>query len=502
MKNMTAPSGRNSPVTQNAAWKNWLILALISILSVASYLAVSAVTYRVGFPLDDSWIHQTYARNLALLGEWSFIPGQPSGGSTSPLWSAMLAIGFWLKLGPYVWAYTLGAAALWGIAVLGERTIRGLVPLYAPRFPWVGAAIALEWHLDWAAASGMETLLYTLLVTAVLVSLISGSRKFFSLGLLVGLSVWVRPDGITLLGPVILVLLLASSSRTGWLRELLNLALGFGSLFAFYLLFNLIISGSPWPNTFYAKQAEYAVYMENPFLSRFGNEALQPLIGIGIVLLAGAVLATISAIRKRSWGVLAAAAWVVGFLALYAWRLPVTYQHGRYVIPVMPIFFLLGLGGLVEFSLVQGSNIRRLVTAFWKITTALVLLVFWGRGAFAYAQDVAVIESEMVVTAKWVSQNLPSRALVAAHDIGALGYFGNHDLVDLAGLVSPDVVPFLRDENRIASYLSARHVDYLVTFPDWYPQLVKGLDRVFTTNGTFAPAFGETNMAVYRWPEP
>ncbi len=129
----------------------------------------------------------------------------------------------------------------------------------------------------------------------------------------------------------------------------------------------------------------------------------------------------------------------------------------------------------------------------------MILLIFWGQGAYAYARDVAVIESEMVDTARWVSDNVPPQALVAAHDIGALGYFGEHDLVDLAGLVSPEVIPFIRDESRIAGYLTEKQVEYLVTFPDWYPLLTADLDPIFTSGAVYAPAFGEMNMAVYRW---
>lgn len=499
---MSISSYRETHWDKRAGQKVWLILALVAAISVVGYLVASVLYYRIGFPLDDAWIHQTYARNLALHGEWAFIPGKPSGGSTAPLWSALLAVGFWLDLAPFAWAYLLGAAALWGIAVLSERMVRELVPLYSPRFPWVGAAMALEWHLVWAAASGMETLLYALLATSVLVLIMTGSQKYFSLGLLVGLSVWIRPDGITLLGPVCLVLLLNLSSWSKRLRALVNLGLGFGSLFSFYLLFNLVVSGSPWPNTFYAKQAEYAVYLKLPFVERLGSQALQSLIGVGIILLPGFVMMIVAAFRHRNWGVLAAAIWFAGFLALYAWRLPVTYQHGRYIIPAMPIFFLLGLAGLVDFSLKRGPRSQRLFPAFWKMITGVILFIFWGRGAFAYAQDVAVIDSEMVATANWVSQNVPPDALVAAHDIGALGFFGNHNLVDLAGLVSPDVIPFIRDEGRISAYLSERGVNYLVTFPDWYPHLTSGLKPVFSTGAPFAPALGEQNMAVYRWPGP
>jgi len=160
------------------------------------------------------------------------------------------------------------------------------------------------------------------------------------------------------------------------------------------------------------------------------------------------------------------------------------------------------LAGLVEFTMVRGPHWRWIISVTWRLVAGGVIVAFWLLGALHYAQDVAFIESEMVATAKWVSTNVPPNALVAAHDIGALGYFGGHDLVDLAGLVSPEVIPFLRDEDWIAAYLNGRGVTYLVTFPDWYQHLTSGLSPVFTTGAPYAPAFGEQNMGVYRWPGP
>ena len=86
---------------------------------------------------------------------------------------------------------------------------------------------------------------------------------------------------------------------------------------------------------------------------------------------------------------------------------------------------------------------------------------------------IAVINGEMVATAGWLDKNTGPEDLIAAHDIGAIGYFSERDLLDLAGLISPDVIPFIRDEARLASYLDEKCPDYLVTFPDWYPSLVK-----------------------------
>jgi len=479
-----------------------LALAGMALFSLAAYLWTSQAWFRAGFPLDDSWIHQTYARNLALRGEWAFVPGRPSGGSTAPLWTAILALGPLLHLGPLAWTWLAGGLLLWGLAVLAEGVVRCWAPGYRPRFPWVGAVFTLEWHLVWSAGSGMETLLYATLATLTLVLIASGARRAFGLGVLIGASVWARPDGVTLLGPALLAALL---SETDWMRRvraLSGLAIGFGSLFAPYLVFNLALAGSPWPGTFYAKQAEYGAYLQMPYLVRFGGEALQPLIGAGIALLPGVAIFVVSALRKRQWGRLLGLAWAVGYLGLYAWRLPVTYQHGRYVIPAMPFFFLAGAAGLVDFALRPRRGYAWIAPFFWKTVTAALLLVFWVLGGVSYARDVAVIESEMVDTARWVSTHVPEDMLVAAHDIGALGYFGGRDLVDLAGLISPEVVPFLRDEERLARYLDERQVGVLVTFPGWYPSLTRGRVPVFVTGSPYAPAMGEENMAVYYWRQP
>src|SRR5512143_3609922 len=188
------------------------ILAAVALLGAAIYLAASAITYRVGFPLDDSWIHLTYARNLAERGEWAFQRGQLSAGSTSPLWTLLLAAGFWLHLGPYIWTYLLGEVVLVALASIAECVVRKRSARYRPRIPWVGLFFVTEWHLQWAALSGMETLLQALIATAVLSFLLVGTRRYLVLGLLTGVSVWVRPDGLTLIGPVVFTILLVEGS--------------------------------------------------------------------------------------------------------------------------------------------------------------------------------------------------------------------------------------------------------------------------------------------------
>jgi hypothetical protein len=479
-----------------------LILAGAVILIVIIYLLTSHFTYDIGFPLDDSWIHQTYARNLALRSEWAFRPGIPSAGSTAPLWSALLALGFLLRLSPYIWTYLLGAVTLFALAVICEWAVRTLIDSYRPRFPWVGIFIAFEWHFAWAAMSGMETLLHGLIVTTVLVLLMTNTRRYLTLGLLTGLAAWVRPDGLTLLGPVLMAILFTEQDTHSRLTAFTRYLIGFGSLVVPYLLFNLALGGTPMPNTFYAKQAEYASWQTIPIFTRLGQMSLQLLVGPSLVLIPGIIGWLVKSVKMKMWGSLASLLWCVGYLGLYISRLPV-YQHGRYIMPAMPIFFLFGLLAFADFD--AGKLFARyhwIAQLIWRASIVMLGFAFIILGAQSYSRDVAVIESEMVVTAKWVASNLPPDALIAAHDIGALGYFDYHELIDLAGLVSPDVIPFIRDEPQLANYLNQRGANYLIAFPEFYPLLTKNAQTVFVTDSAITLTFGQKNMVVYLWKTP
>ena len=52
--------------------RQFATIALSSFLGMAIFLLASGLSGELGFPLDDSWIHATYARSLATTGEWVF----------------------------------------------------------------------------------------------------------------------------------------------------------------------------------------------------------------------------------------------------------------------------------------------------------------------------------------------------------------------------------------------------------------------------------------------
>lgn len=479
-----------------------LALGLLAALSIVIYVVVSAPSNGLGFPLDDAWIHQTYARNLALRGEWAFNPGETSAGATSPLWVVVLAPGYLLGAAPYVWTLLLGWLALWGIGLFGAAGIAALLPKFAKWSAWVGVMLVVEFHLVWAAASGMETALFAAVCLAVMVVSLAPRMKnrYWLAGLLSGGAVLLRPEGSTLLVPILLIIAISRDEQKEKIRALFQLAAGFLVIFLPYLLFNWSVSGSFWPNTFYAKQAEYASLLDQPILTRLAQQWSLPLIGPGLLLVSGFFLWLGRVVQEKNWAQLAWMAWALGLLALFAFRLPVTYQHGRYAMPAMPVLFVLGAAGMVAWLQPVGRQPawRRRLSFAWAAALTLITLAFYGLGAKAYQRDAAFINTEMVAAANWIAANTPQDSLIGAHDIGALGYFSERRVVDLAGLVSPEVIPFMHNEPRLADELYAWGADYLVTFPGLYPLLSSQAELLYETTGV-GPEQGGENMAVYRW---
>jgi hypothetical protein len=364
--------------------------------------------------------------------------------------------------------------------------------------------IAFEWHLVWAAVSGMETLLVGLLSVVIFLLLQSAYPRYSVAGILIGLGIWIRPDALLLLLPVFWIIFGSCTLENykGCLINALHLFGGLLMMFVPYLGFNLLTAGTIWPTTFFAKQAEYQVLIDLPLLTRIRSMIISPLIGVGILLLPGFLYHVYDLIRKKEWISIAPYVWVVCYFGAYALRLPVTYQHGRYLMPILPVSLTLGFMGFRKlFALTSEDWLSRIILRTWRLSIPAVLIAFWVIGARAYAKDVAIIESEMVNTARWIQANTQSGAKIAAHDIGAVGYFAHRDLLDLAGLVSPEVIPIIRDEEALEALMNRENVDYLVTFPGWYPYLISVGEKVYDTGASFSPEQGGENMTVYRWPQ-
>jgi hypothetical protein len=482
--------------------------------------AVLVIVYVVaagghGFPLDDSWIHQVYGRNLAQRGEWAFIPGQPSAASTSPLYTVLLAAGYFLNLPYLLWTHFLGVIALMITAMLGARMAAHLLPKQRHIGLVTGLALLLAWHLVWAAVSGMETMIFAMMTLALLAlawrevaddlqppTLARG----FIFGVVSGLATLTRPEGMLLAGLVGLTLLITRPRRA--IQWGVAAAFGFGLTLLPYLLFNLQVTGGLLPDTAAAKQAQVA-----PILAAFTypqrvEDMVKPLIAGGQLLLLPGILyygfMIASRVRLHRMPLFYALLllWPLALTLLYAARLPAPYQHGRYLIPTLPALIVagvVGMGGLIELGrrTVAGRVFTR---SFAGAAVAVFIYFVVVIGPREYAKDVRIVEEEMVTTAQWIDANIPPDELLAIHDIGAVGYFTPRPLLDIAGLVNPEVIPIIVNENALWAMMQAHDARYLMAFPNQVPGGDIGdehLCPVFTTGNETARAAGGENMSVY-----
>ncbi|MEM9953822.1 MAG: hypothetical protein AAF846_19590 [Chloroflexota bacterium] len=502
------------------------VLLLLSAMMVALFVFGAGAS---GFPLDDSWIHQVYGRNLALNGEWAFISGEPSAASTSPLYTVILATGYFLRIPYFLWTHLIGTLALALTAMIGTRMRRYILPESSLASWGVGIMLVSSWHLIWAAASGMETMIFGML-TLLLIYLawreIEAERSQATqavamrgaiFGIVTALTALARPEGVVLGGIAALLMLIVRPQGT-FQRVIIfgvGAAIGFGIMLSPYAWLNWQLTGSLLPNTANAKFEQHALLLELPYLLRYGRLSLAILVGGQILLIPGmiAYLWQQFSSKNRLHGLYFALPilWGLSHIAIYAARLPAAYQHGRYVLPTLPAFIFVGVMGtvwMIQQTRKQGDKsvftlLRRVSVQTLAISAVAVTLAFVSIGLDAYRNDVAVINTEMIASAEYIRENIPHDELMAIHDIGAVGYFAPRDMIDIAGLVTPEIIPIVSDGDALWNYMEANGAQYLMAFPDQVPNANPDdprLCRIFYTDSDITREIrGEGySMAIYR----
>ncbi|MBK8021343.1 MAG: hypothetical protein IPK19_07880 [Chloroflexi bacterium] len=494
-------------------WRIALLLFGLSIALGVLYIAAAGGN----FPLDDSWIHQTYARNLAESGEWSFVPGQPSAASSSPLYTVLLAVGYFLRIPYLIWTHGLGIAALALTAIFGSLLARRLMPTSHAVVLAGGLSVASAWHLIWAAGSGMETPIFAMF-TLFLIWLAwreldpevaaSGTLLLRGavFGLVAALCTLTRAEGILLVALLGVLLLRFRPGQTWSSLFLYGVAavVVFSLVLLPYLIYNLDVTGGLLPNTAAAKAADATPLFYESYLWRLGY-LLEPLAaGPQIVLVPGMVAYAVWLIRDRKPLILAAPLiWSVALIGLYAAMLPLNIQHGRYLIPLLPAALVCGVVGtawLLKVS--RRSMVGRVLTRALAAAVVVVTLMFvFVLGLAAYRQDVAIVDQEMVASALWLRDNVPPEDLLVVHDIGAVGYFAPRPVLDIAGLVNPEVIPLLFDPQGMWALIEERGGRYLMALDNQVPGenlQDPRLCQIFTTGGEAAKRAGGSNMTIYR----
>ena len=75
-----------------------VIIAITILLPILIVAGAYGRNGYFGFPLDDPWIHLTFAKNLAKYFSFSYFKNEMvTAGSTSPIYTALLAVGFFIS---------------------------------------------------------------------------------------------------------------------------------------------------------------------------------------------------------------------------------------------------------------------------------------------------------------------------------------------------------------------------------------------------------------------
>ena len=561
---------------RDLGWLAGLLLAGCLTLGILALTADRFTGGQGGVPLDDAWIHFQFARNLARGDGLSFNPGEPTSGSTAPLWTLLLAgmylLGCDFPVAGQVLSGACFLAALVATYALGARLTgkRWLGAL-------AGAVVAVNGRMVWAGLSALETCLFAALSLLAIgahvrdratLSSSNGATLSLSKGVaggyrlstaaLFGLAALSRPEGYLLFALSLADFLWASWRRSGrqpqlsgtvatrphrperagaglddrargsrntkhasrityYVSRILLPALIFAAIVLPYLLFSLRTSGHLLPNTYHAK-AGVDLRPDLDFLSLtaryliLDNPLLLPFYVLGLGVLLFPTLSSATGLGETSPQRQASllGLWSAGLPVIYACLHAVLYQHGRYLIPLIPVNAVAGVLGLLEAGRLatrRGYRWRGSPRALALLVGVLVIVgTAWRLPTMArlYAWNVDNINEMHVALGEWAAEHTPPDAVLALNDIGAIAYVSERPIVDLAGLVTPEVIPLLRAPDRdarLADFMAEQGVQYVVIFPNWFPGLAARTDvlepvyQVTLARNTIA---GGEMMVVYR----
>jgi hypothetical protein len=399
-------------------------------------------------PFDDTYITFRYAENIAHGEGFVFNAGQHVLGTTTPLWTVILAVAALFRLPLPEFAFVSGALLSGASVVLIAMTLRRL------GFPgWTGltASAMFAAQADWASLSrsGMETALFVFLLVATCHAL-SGQR-LAPAALFAVLLALTRPEGL-IMAPAVVAL---AVRRRHDPRQLVRAAAIYLIPLATWVVYATLYFGSPVPQSILAKAQQSAslhYFSDTNFIrflyfgqspsntTRFPGEYstqgtwIQVNVLLTALAVAGGIYLLVTWRRARSRWTLVVVAYfpVVYALTLVAAGAFTFYEW--YFGPLYPMEAASAAIGLYGISRVMPSPL---------MTRRILITVVAGYVACQLAASLLVkLPSER--KDNWASlliastTHLPIGSTIAAREIGGVGWVNPRSTVsDLFGLVTP-----------------------------------------------------------------
>jgi hypothetical protein len=463
----------------------WYLLVAAVYLAALVWLGLG-LRHNVGFPLDDSWIHQEIARNLIQYHSFGFTPGVTSSGSSSTLWTLILSLDyvFFPHCSPVFFPLVLNSCLLifsgvqlWRMAVLDE------LPLFYALA--LGILPALSGNYIWLAFIGMEHVLFVAFsLIAILVWFrpkdAAGDypmRSSLLTGLALGALGMTRPEGLAL--SVLLFALYRWCNRT--FADVLRAAAVAVLFLIPSFLINLKTSGALLPMTLRGRRFLFSgtdkLHVGRSTVRGLTMETYSKVIqhnffdtghGWAIIFVVLAFYGCFVLLRRFPNRTAILILWATLHYASYCFTLPATGHGGRYQPFVLQLFPpLLAIAVFDIFSLIGRfvfPRLRSLVPAAQVVTllsVAALTAATLPRWYVALRDSIYNIDNCHLKMAEYLNAHYPPGTKVGVFDIGTIGYFSHIDLIDLGGLVDRHYLPYLIS-GRVPQYLEEKGADYII----------------------------------------
>lgn len=393
----------------------------IILLGIAVLASALFALYRTPYAIDDAWITYRYAENLANGLGMVYNPGEQVLGTSTPLYTIILAIvhvfGAPVPAASQVIGFVAMLGTLVGIFLLTKRAHSEPAALLA-----AGLVVSMG-SFNQVVAQGMETPLYVCLIVFAFYFFAADSLYLFALS--AALCALTRMDGLGV-GIAGFAAYWLVWRRVPWKAVALYVA-----CLVPWALFSFFYFGSIFPNALVAKQVHNDYRLTFWMVDWLSKQPSMPFAIVG----AGAMIAT-PLTRKAG---LVLVIWLLGYVTAYS--LARISFYAWYVTPLSAVLAILaGVGVLTILKTVfQGRAIQGIVLA--------ALIIFLVLPDFRLVQmrlrgDVGIEKADQVRydAALWLRDNLPRSAVIASGGIGQIGYFTQNYILDASGLVSPQVI--------------------------------------------------------------
>lgn len=483
------------------------VLLLLSVLLPYYYITYAfSVNNFNSFPLDDPWIHLTFAKNLAEYGSFSYFRNElVTAGSTSPIYTFILAAGFLITKNE-MWLSYITGILFFVLAVFYFYRTAGQT---FPKENWLAIAAALIFVFDkWInliSVTGMETTLYIFLLVACFYYYRKRNAVLFAV--MLGLTFWARPDALAFIGAITIdyLFLLYVKNRAPKDNEatplfsksdLLKIGAVSGGIIAVYFIMNLLISGSLLPNTYGAKVSYYSPEFRSrtDFLKfevwEYFTESAYLLIFIPFIF--AVIKLLVDSSRFKYNHNLAAFIFIIALIFIYWYKLPYAHRFGRYLMPVLPFYILLAVyGGRVFFKwlaeYLSEKNIVNALNVILLVSTIVFFVSGYVKHNVTYTEQSHHIYIRQVEAAKWLKNNTPEGSIVGTHDVGAIAFYSDRKVVDVVGLINPEFIPKLNTKEFtgfVQEQLKKQNVSYVAFLREWFqvvnqPPLLTAGDKNF-----------------------